>query len=913
MKNWPVICVLALVSQTAGAITTEIPAGTVVNGGDVHTIVTQKVYGEANNFTVSGIQQVMNGGKTSGSVIYPYGQQDVMNGGVSYNTAVQYYAVQNIDGTSYSSTVDSYGTVDVNAGGYAEGTTVNGGSFFVSSGANSAQTILNSGHEYISGIDRNTVVNGGIQEIRSGGTAADTALKGGTQQVNEGGKSENTTISGSGHEIVYGTAVGTVVENDGSLSVYGTGYAENTVVSGGFMEVNGNASSKATTITAGTQEVYGVDSNSIIKGGTQSVYGGGKAENAVVQDRGVQYISYNGKGINSQVGNGGLQEIGWGGSSEQSTISAGGEQKVSGTAVSTRLDSGGAMEVETDGKAESTVISGGQMTVAAGGLSAKTTLNSGTQIVSGTDAGSTVNGGVQQIVLGGNVSDAVVNGGVQEVYGTAVNTLLSGGRQDVKSGGIAQKSRIEGGIQNIFQGGIAEDSEIASGMTVLYSGGKLNGHTEITKGVLTVYGNNDISNLTLNDSLVNMPHGNGYTNLQIDELNGTGVFNLSSNLAENVSDHLNIKSGSGNFGLIIHDYSTEGSLPPQIKIIDENSAAADNFYLVGNAVDVGAFQYDLRQEGNDWVLSRTPELTDSSLIAKNTYNSLSSLFYTHLSPVYGRLKVFHRPNGHDNGLWIKGIGRQIKFDYKDATKSDMDIYGTSLGLDRQMSIGSGNSLKLGVYGGYTNSRQKYDRAGHADGSTESLGLYATMMTPRQWFWDVVGSYYWHTQKIRSYTPSGSPVDGKYKNNSWQLSTFFGRRFDFDGQWFLEPVVGLRYMRIEGISYRTNFNTLVSADDADFLSGSLGLSGGKSFAVSEKTLLDVYGRFNLIHDWDGKNVVQVADYRFSEDASSLRYELGAGMNFSLNEGASEAYFDIATQLGSKIRYPWEINVGLMFNF
>lgn len=42
MKNWPVICVLALVSQTAGAITTEIPAGTVVNGGDVHTIVTQK-------------------------------------------------------------------------------------------------------------------------------------------------------------------------------------------------------------------------------------------------------------------------------------------------------------------------------------------------------------------------------------------------------------------------------------------------------------------------------------------------------------------------------------------------------------------------------------------------------------------------------------------------------------------------------------------------------------------------------------------------------------------------------------------------------------------------------------------------------------------------------------------------------
>lgn len=88
MKNWPVICVLALVSQTAGAITTEIPAGTVVNGGDVHTIVTQKVYGEANNFTVSGIQQVMNGRKNVRQRHLPYGNR-MLDGGVSYNTAVR--------------------------------------------------------------------------------------------------------------------------------------------------------------------------------------------------------------------------------------------------------------------------------------------------------------------------------------------------------------------------------------------------------------------------------------------------------------------------------------------------------------------------------------------------------------------------------------------------------------------------------------------------------------------------------------------------------------------------------------------------------------------------------------------------------------------------------------------------------
>ena len=168
MKKYTLTLFFTVLPAAAGAITAEIPAGTVVNGGDVHSIVTQKVFGEANNFTVSGVQQVMNGGTTHNSNIFPYGKQEVLKGGVSYNTGVQYYGVMEINGRAYSSSVDSYGTIDVNAGGYAWNTTVNGGSFFVSAGANADGTVLNSGHQYISGTDKNSTVNGGIQEIFSG-------------------------------------------------------------------------------------------------------------------------------------------------------------------------------------------------------------------------------------------------------------------------------------------------------------------------------------------------------------------------------------------------------------------------------------------------------------------------------------------------------------------------------------------------------------------------------------------------------------------------------------------------------------------------------------------------------------------------------------------------------------------------
>ncbi len=629
---------LLLHPEGSRAITVDIPAGEVVSGGDVHSVVTQRVYGEADNFTVSGKQQVMSGGVTRNSNIYPYGQQDVLQNGISYGTVVQQYAVQNVDGRAYSSSVGSYGTIDVNAGGYAEDTSVDGGSFFVSSGGTAEGTVIASGHEYISGTDNNAKV----------------------------------------------------------------------------------------------------------------------------------------------------------------------------------------------------------------------------------------------------------------------------------SGGLASDTKIHGGIQTVFSGGISRNTEADGGLIVLHSGGIMSGITKITDGILNVAGTNNISDLELKNALVTIIKEPGFSQLQIDKLDGSGIFSISSNLAQSEADHLDIGGGNGNFGLIVHDYSADGNLPAEFKLIDETSSAADNFYLVGNAVDVGAFRYNLQHDGDDWVLHRTQEHTDSSLIAKNTYSSLASLFYTHLNPLYNRFRMKHKRTGKDDGLWIKGIGREIKFRYKDQTKSNMKIYGAEIGYDREIWHNGGKGLQLGLYGGTSDSRQKYDRGGHGDGETQSLGVYSTLSTADNWFVDVVGTYFWHTQKIKSYTPSGSDVNGKYDANAWQFSAFVGKRWDIAESWFVEPYMGLNYMRVDGIDYRTNFNTRVSASAADYLGGSIGVSGGKEFVLADGTVFDAYGRFSLMHDWDGKSPVTVADEIFAEDTSSLRYELGAGIAAAWNE-TNSAYFEASTQLGSSVRFPWEINIGIQFNF
>ena len=710
------------------------------------------------------------------------------------------------------------------------------------------------------------------------------------------------------------------------------------------------------TVAAG-DEVNGGDVNSIV---TQLVYG--TTRNMTVS--GVQDIMSGGKSYNSTVYN--QQIVETGGTSYNTYIWSSATQRVSGEAYSSTVSSRGSISVNTGGYVEGTTINGGVLTVASGATASGTIQKSGVYNVSGTDENATISGGTQEILSGGSSSGANITGGTQQVdagaqstsatisgngrqkvYGTILNnTINSGARTTVYSGGSAENTQINGGTLEINSGGSSSNSIINSGRENVYGtatgsiinggtqtiysggeaintqiknggilsvrdGGALSGTTTLTDSTINIGGSIQIPSLVATNSNININSSYDYSSVVFDNLSGSGTINMSSSLSDDISDTLSINSGSGTFGLVINDYSPSGNIPNNFKIISE-SGATDNFYLIGGAVDVGAFEYKLVKNGNDWYLARTDNVTDSSVIAKDTYSSLYSLFYTHLSPVYNHVRSRRNHANVDNGLWVKGLGQKLKLDYNDESYSQIEIYGTEMGYDKEIWRGGGKYLSLGAYGGYTSSRQKYDRMGSGNADTKVLGLYSVLNTDDDWFADFVGSYFWHTQKIRSYTPVGEPVNGKYNTTSWQVSANVGKRLKFEESWFIEPSVGVNYMRIKGISYRTNFNTLVESDDENYLSARADLVAGKSFSFDNGNYLDIYGRFAVIDDMDGKNTVSVADYAFTEDMSSVRYQIGAGINANWDEQGS-GYLDISTQPGSKVQLPWEINLGLQYRF
>ena len=1006
MKRIGFSLAVSLMPLPAMAITTVVDAGTTQTGGLINPIQTQQVYGTANNFSVYGIQQVMSGGITNDSNIYAGGQQNISSGGTSNGSNVQANATQTISGTANSTTIQTGGSSTINRNGVANNTIIDGGKLSVLTGGTASETILNSGTESVTGTDNNSIINGGVQQINRYGVANGTQINGGEQNIAVRGKATGSIISG-GLQSVYGDSIGSEIKETGKMTVYSTGYAENTTITNGTMLVNSGAFVSDTILNGGIEDVYGYDLNSTINGGTQYIESDGQADETTIQGTGVQQIMSGGYGYNAKIYNGGTQIANAGGYAYRTNIYDGGTLTTIGEAHETTINDGGTLTVKDNGKAVNTTISGGTLTVETGGESQNTILNAGTENVYGTAGSTQINGGTQNVYglatdtslisgaqnvygvaknttisggtltvetrgesqntilnagtenvygtagstqinggtqnvyglasntslisgaqnvygvaknttisggtltveTGGETQNTILNAGTENVYGTAGSTQINGGTQNVY--GLASDTKVSnGGILNIWSGGTADATTLDKAILNLQSGGSLTGTTTATNSIINISGDNTIPNLTLDKSLVNMEKGNSYHTLNIENLNGTGIFSMNTNMSENKADTINIQNGDGEFGLVVNDYSMD-TAPNKYKIIDENTAH-ENFYLIGGAVDVGAYQYNLVQEGNDWYLENTDKINETTYVAKNTFSSLSSLFYTHISPVYSRLFEKHGKNKHEGGLWAKGISRRINQDFNDGTDSQTDVYGGNIGVDYEVLEGDDYQVRLGIYTSYSHSRQEFSQSGKSEGNTKSFGLYSSLTTENQWFLDVLGAYFTHNQSINTYTPAGAVVTGKYDTNGWHTSIIGGRRFEFDKDWYIEPHVGLEYMWIKGVSYRTNFNTLITASDQNDFKGSIGITGGKKYVFSETADAEVFGKFSLIHDWKSESKVEVADYLMNEDMSATHYKLGAGIKGRWND-QNTAFFEVSTHLGNKVTMPYEITIGYQYEF
>ena len=116
-----------------------------------------------------------------------------------------------------------------------------------------------------------------------------------------------------------------------------------------------------------------------------------------------------------------------------------------------------------------------------------------------------------------------------------------------------------------------------------------------------------LNNLDASNSEITFAPTSEYKTLTIkDKLTGSGTFNLNTNIAENKSDKIVVKgTAEGNHKIGVTNQGANIA-DGKVTLVETNGGnAAFSLTNPNNRVDLGAYQYFLTKEGNNWVLANS--------------------------------------------------------------------------------------------------------------------------------------------------------------------------------------------------------------------------------------------------------------------------------------------------------------------
>ena len=115
-----------------------------------------------------------------------------------------------------------------------------------------------------------------------------------------------------------------------------------------------------------------------------------------------------------------------------------------------------------------------------------------------------------------------------------------------------------------------------------------------------------LTNLALNNGVVNLANDNYQGIIVRGNLTGSGTFNLNTNIAENKSDKIVVKgTAEGNHKIGVTNQGANVA-NGKVTLVETNGGnAAFSLTNANNRVDLGAYQYFLTKEGNNWVLANS--------------------------------------------------------------------------------------------------------------------------------------------------------------------------------------------------------------------------------------------------------------------------------------------------------------------
>ena len=449
--------------------------------------------------------------------------------------------------------------------------------------------------------------------------------------------------------------------------------------------------------------------------------------------------------------------------------------------------------------------------------------------------------------------------------------------------------------------------------------------------------NSEVTDLHLNNSAVSLTNTNApYATLTITgNLTGSGTFNLNTNIAENKSDKIVVKgTAEGNHKIGVTNQGANVA-NGKVTLVETNGGnAAFSLTNPNNRVDLGAYQYFLTKEGNNWVLAHSknavtptspaapvtpvtpnkPVVTPNKPVATPTTpvlpstpllsdlaNAQVSLRQAQLLLVEDDLSGIHQrlgevKNGEKGNVWVRNVNSRQKLAALSTGESEtsgfkQNVHSLQVGADSAVT----DNLRVGGFVG--RSQANVDFSGYyGDGKvrSNSVGLYAAYLADNGIYVDNIVKY--------SRLHANSDLTEKRHYNAYTISSELGKRFSLANDWTVTPQAQLAWTHISSQENEDSLSSVYSR---------IGLRVAKGFALSNGWNLQPYAEVNAITSKNRSSKIHYTNSALDVASSRGRFESAVGLNagfanhrFGLEVSRADGKnFDKPYAIQAVYRYQW----------
>ena len=445
-----------------------------------------------------------------------------------------------------------------------------------------------------------------------------------------------------------------------------------------------------------------------------------------------------------------------------------------------------------------------------------------------------------------------------------------------------------------------------------------------------------LNNLDANSSEITFTPTSEYKTLTIkDNLTGSSTFNLNTNIAENKNDKIVVKgTAEGNHKIGVTNQGANVA-NGKVTLVETNGGnAAFSLTNPNNRVDLGAYQYFLTKEGNNWVLANSknavtpapvtpsnpvvtpskpvvtpnkPVVTPTAPVLPSTpllsdlANAQVSLRQAQLLLVEDGLTGIHQrlgevKNGEKGNVWVRNVNSRQKLAALSAGESEtsgfkQNIHSLQVGADAAVT----GNLRVGGFVGRSQANVDFNGY-YGDGKVRgnSVGLYAAYLADNGIYVDNIVKY--------SRLHANSNYTEKRHYNAYTISSELGKRFSLVNDWTITPQAQLAWTHISSQENEDSLSSVYSR---------IGLRVAKGFALSNGWNLQPYAEVNAITSKNRSSKIHYTNSALDVASSRGRFESAVGLNagfanhrFGLEVSRADGKnFDKPYAIQAVYRYQW----------